>query len=842
MNADRWGTVQSLYLEALEIAAPDRDLFLREACGQDEALYREVHSLLEADIHPLLDGLAVDTLPWASLMARSGEVVDRYRLLDRIGVGGMGVVYRAERADGAYEQTVALKLVKPGMDTEAVLRRFRAERQILAGLRHPGIARLLDGGLHEGRPYLVVEYVDGEAITDYCDRCRLDVAARLALFEQVCGAVAYAHQNLIVHRDLKPSNILVTEEHEGRPQVKLLDFGIARLLQGNGTEAEQALTQAGERVLTPAYAAPEQVRGARITTATDVYGLGVVLYELLAGRRPFGVPGQRRADQERAVLEERPAAPSAVVDRAEVARARASTPDRLRRRLRGDLDVVVLKALRKEPERRYASAEGLLDDLRRHRRALPVAARPDRAGYRLRKYVQRHRTGVATVLGVLALVAAVVTVAFVRVTHERDRARQEAAKAEVVASYLQDIFSVADPAQSRGATVTARELLDRGAERVVAELDDQPVLQAQMLHVIGGVYASLGLWSEADTLLHQALDLRRTLYGERHPDVAETLHELGILFELQGRYGDAAEANRKAVDIFEQHAADESLALAQSLHSLAHAEMRLGALDEAERHIREALAIKRRLYGGVHPDMAYSLNILADVYAYMDRNAEAEAIHRDVLTMRRELLGDDHLDVAVTMHNLGAALLGQDKFAEAEPFYRQALQSWERLYGGQSQEYANTLSQLAFVVAGQGRYEEAEALHREALTIGRRVLGDEHPRLAAIHVRYARMLAQQERYSEAEDQFRTALTMERHLLGDAHPDVTRQMNRLAGVIWEQGRFEEAERMLLESRQICQTLRGGDPVCMQAAREGLAALHEAWGRSGGEATLRETAGV
>jgi tetratricopeptide (TPR) repeat protein len=829
MDADRWSTMQTLYLAALDVAADRRERFLREACRGNEGLYRDVLSLLHVEIHPLLDGLAIDAVPWPPPATRAGDRVDRYRLLDRIGAGGMGVVYRAERSDGAYEQTVALKLVKPGMDSEAVLRRFRAERQILAGLRHPGIARLLDGGLHDGRPYLVVEYVDGLPITTYCDRHRLPVEARLALFEQVCEAVAYAHQNLVVHRDLKPPNVLVTTGGGGAAQVKLLDFGIARLLQGNGHEAIQPQTQAGERVLTPAYAAPEQVAGGRITTATDVYGLGVVLYELLTGVRPIEPDGREPLALERAVLEQTPAAPSAVAVSREATQARGTTPEQLRRRLAGDLDTIVGKALRKEPERRYASAEGLLGDLRRHRENLPVTARPDRVGYRVRKFVQRHRAAVAATLGGLVLVTAVTAVAFSRVRHERDRARQEAAKAEEVAAFLQDIFAVADPSASRGETVTARELLDRGAARIETELAGQPAVQAQMLHTIGEVYGSLGLYDEAETLLVRALALRRERHGEEHPDVARTRHALGVVFEHQGRYEDAAAAHRMAVATLRRHAGDAPLALAKGLHSLAHAQMRLGQLDAAERRIREALAIKRGLLGDTHAEVAYSLNILGDVYAYQGRDEEAEVVHREVLAMRRALFGDDHLDVAVTLHNLAASLSGQQRYEEAEATYREALHLWRKLYGGEHQEVANTLSQLAFTVARQGRYDEAEALHQEALAIGRRVLGEAHPRIAYSLGRYGRMLGEQGRYAEAEAAYREAVTMHRRLLGEAHPSVPTGLARLGMFIWKQGRFEEAEQVLQEGYQLCDSLRGPGDACMETARQSLAALYEAWGR-------------
>lgn len=813
MNTERWSIIQSLYLDVLEVEENERERILSDRCSGDEALMREVRSLLEADIHPLLNGLAVEAVGYDFSGPTPGSRIDRYQLLERVGEGGMGIVYRAERADGAYEQTVALKLVKPGMDSEAVLRRFRSERQILAGLRHPGIARLLDGGLHEGRPYLVVEFVDGEPITAYCERRGLAIDERLALFEQVCEAVAYAHRNLVVHRDLKPSNILVTEAETGRAQVKLLDFGIARLLQGS--DDRPAITQTGDRVLTPAYASPEQISGERVTTATDVYGLGVVLYELLTGVRPF--EGEALRALERAVLEKVPSPPSAA--------ARSASMLPLARRLRGDLDTIVLKALRKEPERRYLSAEGLLADLRRHRSKLPVEARPDRAAYRIRKFVERHRKGVAAAAIALVFVAAVASAAFVRISQERDRARLEATKAAAVAAFLQETFAVSDPSQSRGETVTARELLDRGAERIAADLGGQPEVQAEMMHVIGEVYGRLGLYSEADTLLHQALELRQEILRGDDPDLAQTLHALGVLYEMQGRYQEAADVNRSAAAMLADRGDDE--ALADALHSLAHAQMRLGVLDEAEQNILQAVRIKQRLFGEVHPKVAYSLNILGDVYNYQGRPERAAPILRDVLAMRIDLLGADHLDVAVSYHNLGAALRDLRRYAEAEANYRQALPIWEKVYGGKGQEYANTLSQLALMVSAQGRFEEAEALHLEAIEIVRGVFGDAHPRISAALIRFGMSLAEEGRLPEAEEAFRDAVSMQRGLLGDDHPTVVRWMTRLGNTIAQQARYADAEQVLEEARRLCVAHRGPDDACARSTQAALDSLHAMW---------------
>ena len=841
METERWNKVQSIFEKALDVKSARQKDFVKEACGDDTEIYSEVISLLEEDLdaHSMLDGLAVDAvdLPTESNI---GKQIGPYRISREIGAGGMGAVYLAERTEGEFEQQVAIKLIKRGMDSDQILKRFMAERQILARLQHPNIARLLDGGLtDDGLPYFTLEFVEGEPIDSYCDRKKLSIDERLNLFRSVCLAVQYAHQSLIVHRDLKPSNILVTEDGT----VKLLDFGIAKALSEESDEPSAALTRTGLRVMTPHYAAPEQVRGEPITTATDVYALGVILYELITGKSPYWVDPGSSIEMERAICGTQPDKPSDAVtkkpttskelDIAEslekISEDRSTKQDRLKRTLAGDLDNICLLALRKEPERRYRSAEQFFEDIGRYLKGLPVRARPDTFGYRTQKFIQRNQLRLALIGAVFLVIIALIAFYTARLEAERDRAQLETQKAEQVSDFLTGLFEVSDPGQSKGGTITARELLDRGAAQIETELTEQPAVQAQMLHVIGGVYGSLGLYAEADTLLGRALALRRDLHGEEHPDVAKTLTALGILYEQVGRYEDAATMHRSALAVLRVHSDDEPIALASSLHSLAHAQMRLEQLDEAERLIREALAIKRTLLGDKNPDVAYSLNILGDVHTYQGRYDEAEVIHLEALAMRRELLGDDHIDVAVSLHNLAATLLSMERYEEAEVMYREILPLWKKIYGTETFEVANTLSQLSFVVGRQGRYEESEAMHREAMATFRRVFGDEHPRIASGLARHARLLAEQGRYPEAEATYGEALAMWRRQLGNEHPSVMTALARVGTYVWKQGRYAEAERLLLEGHQLCESLRGSDDPCIELARSSLFDLYEAWGR-------------
>ena len=535
---DRWTRVQTLFENALDRPPDERSAWLRSVCGNEPDVYREVEALLDGDRHQhaLFEGRALDLLgpddveaaleqsgaAGASGLSHEGERVGPWVLGERLGEGGMGAVYRAERADGAFEQTAAVKLVKPGMDSAAVLARFEAERQILARLEHPSIARLLGGGLTaDARPYFAMELVEGEPLTDHADAHRLGVGARLRLFARVCEAVRYAHQGLVVHRDLKPSNILVAQGADGEAEVKLLDFGIARLLGG---DADATLTRTGQRILTPGYAAPEQVRGEAPTTATDVYALGGLLYRLLCGDAPIGTEGRTPREVELAVLDETPPRPSTCVT-PDAARDRGTTETALARRLRGDLDTVCLKALAKDPARRYGSAAEMLADVRRHLSGLPIEARPASRGYRLRKFVARHRAAVlATAAGVL-LLAGVVGAYTVRLATARDQAEGEARRSEEVVAFLKDLLLGASPYEAPGEELTARELVDRGAARVDTALADEPATQAALQALIAEVYMDLGRPEDAVPLYRRAL---ATLEMEGlAPEAATAQRELG---------------------------------------------------------------------------------------------------------------------------------------------------------------------------------------------------------------------------------------------------------------------------------------------------------------------------
>jgi serine/threonine-protein kinase len=531
---DHWLEMERLFNEALGHDPATRTRWLAAACP-DEALRAEVERLLaaEAGAEDRLRDVLAGAVPPAPI--EKATRIGPYRLIHELGRGGMGSVWLAERADAEYVDRVAIKLIRADAASPGLIRRFLSERQILANLKHPNIARLLDGGTtDDGRPYLVMEYIEGDPIDVYCDRHRLSVADRIALVRQVAGALQFAHTNLVVHRDIKPSNILVTSD--GAP--RLLDFGIAKILDPATMPHRVAETGTGHRLMTPAYASPEQVRGDAVTTAADVYSIAVVLYELLTGRLPYRTESAQPHDLARLILEVQPEQPSTAVA-ADAPVERNTTLQRLRRQLEGDLDNILLVALRKEPERRYASIEQFAADLGRHLDGHPVVARPDTWPYRAGKFVKRNRGAVAAGMSTfltLAFFALSVAIQANRIRRERDIANREREKAESVTAFLVDVFDAADPNNARGTEVTAREILAEGGRKAKTELADQPEVQAAAMETIGNVYRALGEYDSAAPFLQAAHDRRLAALGPNSLDYATSLTELGLLARILNRY------------------------------------------------------------------------------------------------------------------------------------------------------------------------------------------------------------------------------------------------------------------------------------------------------------------
>lgn len=860
-GANRWQRIQTLFDAALERPPEAREAFLVDACGDDAALLAELRALLAADAadHSFLDGAAVDALTGGDLAAltgdasREGDTIGPYRILRTVGSGGMGRVFLAERSDGAFQQQVALKLIKRGMDSEQILGRFRTERQILARLQHANIARLYDGGLTgEGQPWFTMEYVDGRPIDRYCRETDLGLRGRLTLFREVCAAVGHAHRNLVVHRDLKPSNIQVTPE--GR--VKLLDFGIAKVLGDGEGDGGAALTHTGLRVMTPEYASPEQVRGEPVSTATDIYSLGMVLYELLTGERAYRLERRSAAEIERVVCDTAPSRPSTALRR-----SAADGAPRWRRQLRGDLDTICLKALQKDPARRYRSVEALDDDLQRYLDGRPVLARPDTLAYRSWKFVRRHTLGVA----VAVLFAGLVGFYTVQLGVERDRARLEAAKARQVSDFLVGLFEVADPGRTRGEQVTARELLDRGAERLDAQLAGQPEVRASMMEVMGQVYHSLGLYGRADTLFSRSLALRAA-DGPGNPlPVAVALDHLGKIAHAQGDYPradslftralsrydghpgaapailaamlfnranllqdmgeyDAAEPlYRRSLDLRVEWLGPDDVATAQTQNGLGKLLQDRGDYAAAEILLRAALATRKARFGRLHRDVAQSHGDLAFLLQDTRRLDEAEPLFREALAIDRALYGDDHPDVATDLYNLANLLHNKGDHRAAVPLYREVLAMDIRQLGPEHPYVALSRNNLAGVLAALGERAEPESLYFGALELQRRVLGAEHPEVATTMSNIGDFLRRNGEIERARPWLDAALDLRRRLLGADHPHVAITLNHLGDLYLAAGRPAEAEPYLRDAWALRSASTGDDDPSLIAIRLSLGRL-------------------
>lgn len=859
MTPERWRRIEELFHEAVEREGEAREEYLVASCGEDAALRREVESLLSAHVRaegfieePAAESMAPPVpfpeVPW------EGRRIGPYRIVEPIGEGGMSRVFLAVRADEEFEDRVAVKVLRGGPSSDLALERFERERQILAGLDHPGIARLRDGGtLPEGLPYVVMDYVEGVPIDAYCDREDLGVEERLELFTRVCDAVQAAHRSLVVHRDLKPANILVTQEGEPR----LLDFGIAKPLD---PEAAPEVTRTWLRVLTPRYASPEQVTGGPITTATDVYALGLLLFELLTGRPPYDVSDLPVTAWQRTVVEVEAPRPSQVAE--SVAR---------RRRLRGDLDTIVLTALRKDPARRYGTVEALRDDIHRHRRNQPVRARPDTFLYRAGKLVRRNRIAAALAGALFALSLGFGTFA----TLQAERLERERAKAEQALDFLVDLFRESDPFEGSGARpaseVSAREILENGARRVEEELGDRPEVRDTLLQAIGEVHFNLGLAEEAEALLARVVEHRTERLGRGHPETLESLTSLAGVLEDRGEYAEAEERYREAVEGLRERlgplhprtlealsglgqalrwqdrpaeaeeilreALDGSVQVhgsdhprvADLLSSLADVRHARGDYAEAEELLGRAIDIRSRVDGAKHPRTARLVNRLAVIQGEAGKIHEAAANYREANAVFRETLGPDHPQLLAGMVGLGMTLKDLGRYAEAEKMLRHVLERRRERLGPDHWRVGLVVNNLATVAADRGDWEESARLYRETLGINLRIFGEgtRYPALSRSNLGFA--LRELGQLDEAAELQRRALETLRSLYGDDHPLCTRPVLELGKIALARGEIDEAQRLAHQALERRRELLPPGHRWIREAGEVMGAVHVARGR-------------
>jgi serine/threonine protein kinase/Tfp pilus assembly protein PilF len=849
---ERHRQVKELYLQAREVPPDERKAWLEAGCGGDTVLQAEVELLLAADQQMPADYL----MPrWGSRLV-AGSTFSRYRIVESLGTGGMGEVWLAEQTS-PVRRRVALKVVRWGLDSDEALARFESECQALAVMVHPGIAQVYDAGTNpDGRPYFAMEYVPGIPITDYCDSHRLNLRGRLELFRQVCLAVQHAHQKGVIHRDLKPGNMLVAEV-DGIPHAKIIDFGVAKATSRRLTE-HTLHTELHRFIGTPAYMSPEQADATvmGVDTRSDIYSLGVTLYELLTGQLPFDATRLREVSYEemlRILREEEPPRldrrVSALGEQANtVAQARDTDPAALVHTLHGDLSWIVARALRKDPERRYASVAELLADIDRHLNNRPVEARPDSLTYRAGRFLSRHRLGAtsaALLLTILVAYAITVTLQARALSLERDRVQAEAIKTQQVTAFMIDLFGTADPEYALGETFTARELLDQGAARVGKELAGQPELLAPLLTAVGEIYQRLGVYDEAESRLRQALAaaresgraedeaevlhklgralverhdtaaaepllrramvMRRRQLGENHPLVAETLESLSRLHFERGELEQAEALARQGLALLQIAEPEEGRRTALLLHRLGLVLLQRADYGGAEEALRGALEKRRQIHPEPHPEIATSLANLAYLLHTIGRYDEAERLYREAVESYRSVLGEGHPWVGRALAGLASTLRARGELQEAEKLHRQVLQVHIKNLGDSDDEVAMAFNDLGRVLQDQGRLDEAEAHYREALA---RYPEDHHWRPSTLR-NLATVFEARGALEQAAAIHRDLLAQDIASLGEDHDRVALSQALLGSVLIRLGRAAEAEPLLRRAQAIFQAKLPGD---------------------------------
>jgi eukaryotic-like serine/threonine-protein kinase len=865
LNASNRERVKELLVQASRLEPERRKAFIESAAGGSAEIAAEAIELL----HTLDDsgfmsaptgaGFAGTQRPAGLPGEGPGTKIGRYKLLQLVGEGGFGSVFMAEQTEPVHRR-VALKIIKAGMDTKQVIARFEAERQALAMMDHPNIARVLDAGATDaGRPYFVMELVRGEPVMAYCDEHRMPVRERLELFINVCHAVQHAHQKGIIHRDLKPSNVLVTVA-DGKPMPKVIDFGIAKATGARLTD-KTLFTEMHQLIGTPEYMSPEQaeVSGVDIDTRSDIYSLGVLLYELLAGTTPLERGRLRStplAEIQRLIREEEPPRPSyrfatmastpaaatplKVNDSSalDIAQRRQSEPGVLTRTLRGDLDWIVMKCLEKDRSRRYASASALTDDIERYLEDQPVTATPPTRAYQLRKFARRNKTmigGVAALTIALLLGTVGSTIGFVKATQAKKLALQKseesslaAAKAAAVSNFLQEMLASVDPSKSLGKEVTIKQALDEAAAKVdTGILKDQPAIEADLRGTIGTTYTALGHYPEAEKHLRTALSIRRKIPDDRSA-LAQDLVNLSDLLSAQGNRPEEEQCIREALGLFQQIYAGDRRESAGAEQALAASLRAQGKLAEAEPHYRAALEMRKRLFGAEHGDVAQSLNSLALLAQNKGDLVTSEQLFREALAIRIKVFGQPHPIVADALNNLGNLYYAQKRYQDAEPLLREALAMRRQLFSADHPAIAQSINALANVLwADKHDAMLVEPLRREALAIWRKSLPANHPHIAYALDALGIVLIVQKSYADAEILLKEALA----IYESASPRDDHRFLRATSLLGEalagQGRYDEAEVFLLKT--IDGLKEHPEPLLAQETGRRLIQLYEMWNR-------------
>lgn len=816
MKPLHWDLLKSIVDKALILSGSEKDLYLKSIYCENPDISVQVNELLRAieesealkfmapisqGQKELMSDLCDSLKQHSHVKTWIDKIVGPYRITEKLGSGGMGTVYRATRIDGEFHQYVAIKFIKSGVDTEENIQRFRMEREILSALKHPNIAQIYDGGVTEdGLPYLIMEYISGQPIDRFCNKNRLTVGQRLNLFKQVCNAVQFAHSNLVIHRDLKTQNIHITDEGV----VKILDFGVAKLLDADKTEFTLIETQPGQKFWTPQYAAPELVKGETVTTATDIYALGVLLHNLLTNMFPHSMKGETLAEIE-SIIKEKP--PQSLIqsfannpNQQECLKQRKISKAELKKILKGDLDALVLKAIRKEPAYRYASASQLLEEIERYQSGLPLLAQKGTLQYKTGKFIRRHKTGIATAAIFLMFFSGFGGFYTWQISKERDRIQLESEKSEQVAQFLVDLFMANNPVDAQGVDLTGRELLQRGVERI-ENLSDQPIIQAEMFYTIGRVFRGMNQPEEALPLLEKALKLQNEYLQKDHPDIAHTLNMLGSVYWSDQKAEKAHPYLQKALEMRRRLYGDYHPDVFTSMNNLALVLKDLGKLNKAENMYLETLEARKEYYGNEHAKIGVSLNNLAFLLQERGKYIEAETYYRQTVNMFRKLQGNQHSDVAIGLNNLGAVLHKLGKLDEAEEVLKESIAIRHKVYGEEHMKVGYALNNLALVQKDRNDFVSAGLTAQKSLSIFYKTHGNEHNNIAVTLSILGDIFKAERNYTKAEEYYLKALTMRRNLYGDQHIQAAHSLKNLGTLYLDQRRSEKAEPVIREALTI-----------------------------------------
>ncbi len=814
-----WQQVEEVFWSALEQTAENRAAYVQSACAGDENLRAEVEAMLRSHEQagdfmgqPAYQ-MNAQLLDQETGALQIGETFGDYRILSLLGEGGMGEVYLAE--DTKLDRKVALKLVKSGLGRANLLRHFRREEKILAGLTHPNIARLYGGAVTpDGIPYFVMEYVEGERLDRYCDTRKLKISERLHLFRTICSAVSYAHQHLVIHRDIKPANIRVTAE--GEP--KLLDFGIAKLVDPQSDPiGEQTMTL--QSVMTPEYASPEQVRGEGVTTASDIYSLGVVLYELLTGQRPYRIKSRRPDEVARAISEKEPTKPSTALARAIDPKSKIQNP----KWLRGDLDNIVLMAMRKEPSRRYASVAQFSEDVRRHLEGLPVVARKDTVGYRSAKFIQRHRVGVAAA----ALVTLAIIAGLIAALWEARQARAQRDVAQRINTFLQDMLGAAAP-EVKGIDVKVTDLLSDASSRAKRELANQPQVMADVLMTLGRTYISLGQYPPAEANLRAALQASLKANGELHPTTATTMGWLGLALAYQNNVAEGEQISRKAVELQRKLHPQGHEDLGVALYALGLNLIYRNEPKAAQPFLKEASALIKKHLGETHGYYMSTLVMLAMAHEKAGEVDVAEPIYRQAIVVGGRVESRYRIYLAQAQLYLGVLLINKTAYPEAESLLQQSETTYRDVLGGDTNSSVGSVkANLGWLYFLKGDYARAEDEDTKAIGILRKYLAPEHPVTASAMATLGLALTRDGKAVEGEPYLRKALTIRKKVLPPGDFMIPYAASALGECLTVQKRYAEAEPLLTESYNELKSKLGDQNKRTVEARQRLVKLYELW---------------